>query len=175
MENLATGNVGQFITNWTFNILDERFLAGLPVTSFAYNAGESVGSNKAVSIDVDANDVNAVGGGGAGFGFDIGFKFDNSNGGRGPTSADRFMQGETCVYDITYTGALTGFGTALFNAKTENGLLTSAHVQGIPLPAGGTTSGAATVPEPASLVLWSLLGAIGMGIAIVRRRHGKNG
>ena len=36
MENLATSSSAQFITNWTFNISDEGFLAGL---SFDYDSG----------------------------------------------------------------------------------------------------------------------------------------
>ena len=169
MENLATGDAGQCITNWTFNVSDEGFLDNL---EFRYIAAESPGSNEADTI-VNANKIKASGGGTLGFGFDIGFDFDTAGTG-GPISSGRFMQGETCVYEIEYKGTELGFGAALFDAKTSNGLLTSVHIQGIPL-GSGTTSGAATVPEPSALVLWSLFGAAGMGIAIARRRRVRNG
>jgi hypothetical protein len=167
MENLATGSSTQFITNWTFNIADESFLTGL---GFAY-IGDPVNLSAATTIDTIANMVASLGGGALGTGFDIGFSFEKGNAG-GPTSTSRFMQGETSVYQISYTGAKTGFGASLFNATNPSGLLTSAHIQGIPTGSGGTTSGAATVPEPASLVLWSLLGVAGLGITIARRWRG---
>jgi hypothetical protein len=156
MKNLATDSPTQFISNWTFNIGDTSFLSGL---KFTYQLLESSDWNEATSIDLKADKVKGAGGGNLGFGFDIGFDFSTANG-----NSRRFMQGETCVYDIKYTGAHDGFQASLFDALTDNGLLTSIHLQGIPVPSGGTTSTAATVPEPSSIVLWSLLGIAGLGL-----------
>ncbi len=165
MENLATGSATQCITNWTFNIADDDFLTGL---GFTY-LGTVLDSCEARSIDIDAGRIKAAGGGALGFGFDIGLNFERPNGG-GPASSNRFTPGETCVYQLTYTGSKPGFGASLFNAMTDNGLLTSAHIQGIP-SGSQTTSGAVTVPEPSSLVLWSLLGAAGLGMSLAARRR----
>lgn len=163
MENLATGSAGQFIDQWTFNVSNETVLSSL---SFTYEALLSSDANAATTIDyLVANGENASGGGNAGKGFDIAFNFATAG-----NDDNRFMAGETSVYAITGSGVTA----SLFNATTNKGLLTSAHIQGIPL-GSGTTSGAATVPEPSSLVLWSLLGAAGMGITVVRRRRAKNG
>ena len=43
----------------------------------------------------------------------------------------------------------------------------AAHVQGIPLPGGGETSGAITTPIPAAIYL---LGSGLMGLVVLRRR-----
>ncbi len=91
MENLATGNAGQFITNWTFNVSDEAFLSGL---TFTYKPSDSTGLNEAVNINVDANGVDATGSGNLGKDFDIGFNFEKAN------NNDRFKQGEISVYEI---------------------------------------------------------------------------
>ena len=162
MENLATGNAGQFITNWTFNVSDEDFLGGL---KFTYKPGDSTGSNEAVNIDVDANDVDASGGGHLGKNFDIGFDFLTAN------KRNRFEQGEISIYEIKYTGSEGPFMASLFDAVTSEGLYTSIHVQGISQGKCSSGSGAATVPEPSSLALWSLFGVVGLGVEVVRRRR----
>jgi hypothetical protein len=162
MENLATGSAGQFITNWTFNVSDEGFLGGL---KFTYKLGDGIGSNKAVHIDVDANDVDALGGGDLGKHFDIGFDFETAN------KPSRFTPGETSVYEIEYTGSKGPFTASLFDAVTSEDLYTSIKVQGIPKGECSSGSGAATVPEPSSLALWSLLGVAGIGVEVVRRRR----
>ena len=160
MENLATGSAGQFIENWTFNVSDRDLLGDL---EFTYKPGDSTDLNEAIDIDVDANDVDASGGGSLGKGFDIGFDFLTAN------KKNRFEQGEISVYEIKYTGSDGPLMASLFDAVTSEGLYTSIHVQGIPAALG--SSGAATVPEPSSLALWSLFGVVGLGVEVVRRRR----
>ncbi len=170
MENLASvSGASQFISNWTFNVADDDFLRELRFTYL----GTGLDSCEAQSIDIGAGTIKARGGGKRGFGFDIALNFATSNGG-GPTGSKRFTPGKTSVYQLTYTGSKSGFGASLFNAVTNNDLLTSAHIQGIPSGSkttSGAATGAATVPEPSSLVLWSLFGVAGLGMSIAARRR----
>jgi len=159
MENLMDGT-NQFITQWAFNIADEGLLPNLefdfqeyalfgePEFSYAANNYATQGTGKGK--------------------FDFGFEFPTSNG--QAVGIGRFLPDTTFVYMIyPKEGSGVSVSSSLFNARNENGLLTSAHIQGI---SGGGKSGAATVPEPSTLVLWSILGLTGIGTTIVRRRRG---
>lgn len=164
MENLMAGT-NQFITQWAFNIADEGLLPNL-VFDFQETAlfGEPDFSYKANGFKTQGTGNET---------FDFGFGFAKGNG--QAVGIGRFTPDTTFVYMIRpKEGSGVTVSSSLFNATNTNGLLTSAHIQGIPVAGepGMTTSGAATVPEPSMLVLWSILGVTGIGAMIVRRRRG---
>jgi MYXO-CTERM domain-containing protein len=94
--------------------------------------------------------------------FNLGF-------GWGPGSSNRFVTGSSAVYDLTFSGALTGnpFGT------NSGGFMSVAHVQGITVGGSGwiVNGTPMSVAEPAEL------GMFGFGLLLIggflgwRRRH----
>ncbi len=150
--NLASS---EFVTQWLFNLdpsLDADLLTFTQVSSDAV-VDSAAGGNDAFHT--------------ASNNFDLEFQFAMSNSGGG---ANRFKDGETVVYDLGYTGAGTLDAFSFEAANLDDGLLSLAHVQGLANggsskvaddtppddpPGGGSNP---QVPEPASLVAWSLLG-----------------
>ena len=160
----------EFIDEWSFNlnpVLDPTFLNFAPVNVSAVGA---------VTISTGVNAFQADGDGS----YDIHFDFPQSNSGGG---AMRFKAGESVIYDITYDipGVLVE-GSFNFQSQPPSGgngfFNTAAHIQGIGTGGGasdwigeddpvvvppGTGIGGASVPEAASLIVWSLLmGAVGL-------------
>jgi hypothetical protein len=71
---------------------------------------------------------------------------------------------------LTFTITGEGITAEDFARKNSDNLFIAAHIQGIPLPGGGTTSGAVSTPIPAAA--W-LLGSGLIGLAALRRRMRK--
>lgn len=112
----------------------------------------------ATSISATTDNAQTVNGAGTkGTGFDILFNYPSA--GSGPRFNDFDL--------ITYTITGTNLTEADFANTNSSGLPILAHVQGIPAPGGGTTSGAVSVPIPAAA--W-LLGSGLLGIIGISRR-----
>jgi len=164
----ASGLVEQeFVDDWLFN-LDPS----LDPTLLSFSVVGTPGSTPN-SISTGVNAFMADGDGN----FDIEFDFPPPPG----SFAALFTTGEAVVYDITYGGV--GFNANSFNTGSfpggGNGTFDSAaHVQSIDSPAGenagsGWIGGDAPgeVPEPASLVICSLLFSFGAVGLRYRRSH----
>ncbi len=164
----------EFIGKWFFNFSGDASNLG-----FAYVSGSSTGPASDAIWKTESNKTKADGDGY----YDIGFYF--------PTLSDsRFEAGETVVYDITYTSAITASSFNLFSTPGGgNGTyLTAAHIQGIAPdsvtglcgdgsgPVSGTCSGwvgtTTVVPEPVSSALF-IVGAATMGFRRLRNKFKK--
>ena len=97
---------------------------------------------------VDYSNVDLAGAGSLGSGFDILISWDSAQG------VQRFNGTDVDTFKFTFAGLTEND----FNAPNASGVFIAAHVQGIPLPGGGTTSGAITVvPEPTTILAGALL------------------
>ena len=154
----------EFISKWFFN-----FDPALTATSltFTYVSGSSTGPPYDPPVYLgESNNTKADGDGY----YDIGLYFPT-------TSGSRFDAGETVVYDISYTSAISASSFNFFSSPGGgNGVyLTAAHIQGIAPDSGtglcgdgsdpglGTCSGwvgtTTVVPEPISSTLFIVGGA----------------
>jgi len=160
----------EFIGKWFFNFSGDASNLG-----FAYVSGSSTGPASSTIYKGESTNTKADGDGY----YDIGFYFPTSSG-------SRFEAGETVVYDITSTSAISASSFNLFS--TPGGgtgtYLTAAHVQGIApnsegycgngsyVGAGGTCSGwvgtTTVVPEPVSSTLF-IVGAATLGFRRFRK------
>jgi hypothetical protein len=159
------------ITEWFFNFSGDATqltFAGVDTADATLNAIFTDNTDSIPQLKAD----------GDGF-FDIGFDFAPPPG----TFASRFTSGETMVYDLTYTAAISAFD---FNVPSAPGggngsYLSAAHVQSIsdPVFCDGSTAeltGACgsgwigTVPVPAAVWLFGsgLLGLVGVAR---RKKH----
>lgn len=154
----------EFISEVTINLDSAITPSSLTITPDAGNTGFTAPT----IANTTANAQNLVGGGSAGFGFDIKFSFSTSSG-----AANRFDGTDVAKFTITDT-TITDASFNFTNTGSANAHI-GAHIQGIPLDAGGTTSGAVkdgpvnAVPEPTALVLF---GAGLAGFGFTRRKSG---
>ncbi|MHC4986094.1 MAG: PEP-CTERM sorting domain-containing protein [Planctomycetota bacterium] len=143
----------EFVSHWMFN-LDPV----LDPTSLIFSAPIKVGSFTSPTVNLGVNAYQADGDGK----YDIDLAFDTSDG--LPT---RFGVGDAATYLITGIPTLTAssFNFLSLPAGGHGPFETAAHVQGIgPL---GANSGWITVPEPATMSLLGIGGALGL----IRRRR----
>ncbi len=161
----ATNLVGtEFVDEWIFN-----FDPSLDPTLLTFSAVDNSDSVPIIPTITSADMFKADG---DGF-FDIMFDFPNDKG------DVRFTAGEEVKYDITYTAPITELSFD-FNSTLGGGAgsyLTAAHVQGIASGSGwigpdGDNGGGGNgvIPEPVSLVVWGLLGTLGLAVGHRRRR-----
>lgn len=112
-----------------------------------------------VTIATTADNTNSIPGDGGGY-YDINFNFPQGN------PAGRFSAGETEIYEIGYVSPLTADDFNFLAAPHGgNGVhLSAAHVQNTTGEGSGGSgwvapgNGTQPIPEPATLVIWSLLG-----------------
>lgn len=115
-----------------------------------------------------ANGQNLTGGGAAGFGFDVNISFDNS------PPANRFDGIDVAKFTITDVTDLITESSFNFTNTGSASVPIAAHIQGIPVAGGGTTSGAAggtllpSIPEPGTVALLGI-GLAGLGFARRKR------
>lgn len=139
-----------------YKIKDIAFNSEVAISSLSYISGV-----QATSASYSSNGISLP----PYQGFDVGFSFSNS----GPTGA--FFKGQTSVYDLVGTGLTEND----FNSLTAAGIRAAMKVN---LPNNTSPSGKYTdpegtepvVPEPATLVVWSMLAAIGGVVTVWRRK-----
>ena len=157
---MTAGNLSgeEFIDDWFFNLDDT-----LDVTQLNFVLVGTPGSTPN-NIDTGKNAYKADG---DGF-FDIKFDFQNAAG------TGRFTTGETVIYDISYTSAITALS---FNYGSAPGggagtYLSAAHIQGIGtdgLESGWIGTGT-PVPEPTTMLL---LGTGLVGLIVSQRKKSR--
>jgi hypothetical protein len=137
----------EFVDAWYLNLDDS-----LDVTLLSFSAPIKTGTFSNPTISKSANAYKADGDGR----YDILIDFAQS----GP---NRFGVGESAVFTITGIPTLTvaDFSFLSFPDGGHGPFHAAAHVQGI--GAGGNDSGWVTTPEPASLALLGLGGALLLG------------
>lgn len=166
----ASGLSGsEFITNWAFNLNPDTDAADLQVDLISQSdpLSEFVGFTAGPDAISDFSED-----------FDLDLTFENAGNNGG---VRRFQAGEEFVFEITLLGGLTA---TMFDALSEgqNGphFATYAHVQGIdgnpdsskvadddPSNPGDPSN--PPIPEPSTLIVWSLLGLVAGGYKLARR------
>ncbi len=130
---------------------------------FSQNSGPSYTT---VNLPSAENSVNLPGGGSQGAGFDMLINWPG-----GGSSQVRFDAQDVVSLTITGPSTLSAEDFLFYNSVggKDGPAIIGAHVQGIPLSGGGTTSAAImqTIPEPASGAL--LLGGL-LAVLLARRR-----
>jgi len=155
---VASEFIGEVAFNLNPNLIPSSLIG-------VYDSVNSTGP-AATSVGVGVNTENLLGGGAAGFGFDFQGSFPL------PGNAPRFYGTDIVIYTITGVG-LTEEDFAYTNTGSAAAHV-AAHIQGIPLVTGGTTSGAIKdgnpVPIPAAVWLFGtgLLGLFGVRRKIVK-------
>ncbi len=132
----------EFIDQIAFNLNPEKAPADL-----IFNPSTPLDATP--SITTGTNNLQLVGSGNKGKGFDISMEW----------AANSFNGSEIVTYILSLPNS-GNLSAADFSFKNASDLFAGAHIQGIPLADGTTTSGAVTVPEPA----FALMLGIGFGV-----------
>ena len=162
---LTASNLGgtEFVSNWFFNYTGASNLSIIQIMQFTEDDAPSATNALGVLGRYKAD--------GTGGWFDLTFAFPTEG-------ADRFTNGEYAIFTITGEGLTSEmFLAQSWDSKTggeRSVLYAAAHIQGIPLEGGGTTSawvttGTSTTHAPIPAAAWLLSSGL-LGLAVIRRR-----
>lgn len=152
----------EYVSEWLFNF--DPTLDPTQLTFAVVDNSDSVPNSISTGVNAFAAD-------GDGY-FDVRFVFPPPPG----TFPQKFTAAEEVIYDITYVAPISASSFDFFSAPGGGAgtYKSAAHVQGIG-PTGddsgwiGPRDGA--IPEPAGLIVWSILaGVVGVAVACRRRK-----
>jgi hypothetical protein len=151
----------EYIADFAFNLNPSLSPAGL---TFTQTAGAP---NSQILQPTGGDTVTLPGGGSSGKGFDILISWPSGGG------STRFDGSQICTFNISGPSTLTPQDFLFYNSINgqDGPAILAAHIQGIPVIGGGTTSSAIiqTVPEPAA----ATMALLALGIALARRKKSR--
>jgi len=141
----------EFVSQWLFNLDPSK-----SISSIDYVSGQAAVNGATFSVDAYKAD-------GDGY-YDLQFDFGLAD------NSDRLTAGETSVYKITGAGIDENSFSFFDSGGSKGDFQSAAHVQSIQEDQSGWigAGGDGVIPEPGSLLVWSLL-ALSVGIFTVRR------
>lgn len=136
----------------------------------------SISSSAGVAYNQPASPGNLSGGNAVDFNTTAGFSAD-SDSPVSPNGVDSSTEWVKIIFNLingkTYADTLAAIALANANpgVDVDGGLRIGLHVQSIGTTGGSDSYVSTTVPEPTSIVVWSLLAGGSAGIAVARRRR----